>query len=295
VHDRLLSIAADRREDFNSVLARYVAERFLYRLTRTRHGKRFVLKGAMLFILWLGRLDRPTRDLDLLGSGEISEETLRTIFTDVCRARVRSDGLEFDEGSITVREIRENQVYQGFRVKVRGRLGNARVGVHVDVGVGDAVTPEPTETDYPTLLDLPSPRLKTYPRETVVAEKLNAMVQLGLRNSRMKDFFDLWLMSKSFAFDGIMLAESIRRTFERRQTLLETQSVCFQDAFARDTSKQTQWKALVQRGHLVDVPNEFRAVMEQIRRFLHPVIVACAERRDFDMQWPLGGPWQPRL
>ena len=124
VHDRLLSIAADRREDFNSLLARYVAERFLYRLTRTRHGKRFVLKGAMLFILWLGRLDRPTRDLDLLGSGEISEETLRTIFTDVRRARVKSDGLEFNAGSITVREIRENQVYQGFRVR-RFEAGSA--------------------------------------------------------------------------------------------------------------------------------------------------------------------------
>ena len=248
----------------------------------------------MLFILWFGRLDRPTRDLDLLGSGEISEETLRAIFADVCCARVKSDGLEFDTDSITVQEIRENQVYQGLRVKIRGRLGNARVGVQVDVGVGDAITPEPTEMDYPTLLDLPSPRLKTYPRETVVSEKLNAMVQLGLRNSRMKDFFDLWLMSRSFEFDGIVLAESVRRTFDRRQTPLEPQPVCFQEAFGGDTSKQTQWKALIQRGRLMDVPNEFHAVMEQIRRFLHPVLIASAEHRVFDMQWPLGGPWQPR-
>lgn len=147
VHDRLRKIAADRKEDFNALLARYAVERLLYRLTRTLHGKRFVLKGAMLFILWFDRLHRPTRDLDLLGSGEITEETLRAIFTDVCRARVQADGLEFDPDSITVEDIRENQAYHGLRVRIRGKLGNARVGVQIDVGVGGIITPPPTPID----------------------------------------------------------------------------------------------------------------------------------------------------
>lgn len=142
VHDRLRRIAADRKEDFNALLSRYGVERFLYRLTRTRHGKQFVLKGAMLFVLWFDRLHRPTRDLDLLGTGEITEETLRTIFTDACQFRVRADGLVFDPASMTVQEIRENQVYQGLRTKIKGRLGNARVDVQIDVGIGDAITPE---------------------------------------------------------------------------------------------------------------------------------------------------------
>jgi hypothetical protein len=227
VHDRLLNLTAERREDFNRVLARYGIERLMYRLTKTRHGKRFVLKGAMLFLLWLDRPHRPTRDLDLLGSGEITESTLRAIFTDVCQARVKPDGLTFDPDSITVQEIRENQVYQGLRVKVRGRLGNARVDVQIDVGTGDIITPTPVEIDYPTLLDLPAPHLKTYPKETVVAEKLEAMIQLGLRNSRMKDFFDLWLMARHFEFDGPTLAESIRRTCERRQTPVTADAACF--------------------------------------------------------------------
>jgi len=292
VHDRLRRLAADRREDFNALLARYGNERFLYRLSRTRHSKRFVLKGAMLFIVWLNRLHRPTRDLDLLGTGEITEATLREIFTDVCQARVKADGLAFDPASIAVREIRENQVYQGLRVKVRGRLGNARIDIQIDVGIGDSITPAPIEVDYPTLLDLPAPRIQTYPTETVVAEKLDAMVQLGLRNSRMRDFFDLWLMSQTFDFDGLILAEAIRRTFVRRQTALAAEPVCFTDAFAQDAAKHTQWRAFLRRSRLSDAPTEFPQVAEQVRAFLHPVIAALMGNTPFAQRWRPGGPWK---
>jgi len=292
VRDRLRRISVARREDFNALLVRYGIERFLYRLTRTRHGKRFVLKGAMLFILWFDRLPRPTRDLDLLGSGEITEQTLRVIIADVCRARVKPDGLVFDPASIVIQEIRETHVYHGLRAKVRGQLGNARVYVLVDVGVGDTITPDPVKADYPTLLDLPAPRFKTYPAATVVAEKFNAMVQLGLRNSRMKDFFDLWLMSESFEFDGVALAESVRRTFQRRQTPLDTRLVCFTDAFSHDSRKVVQWRAFVRRSHLSGAPAEFPEVMEHVRAFLQPPTAALTEQCDFDARWPPGGPWQ---
>ncbi len=293
IHDRLRGVAAERKEDFNALLSRYTVERFLYRLTRTRHGKRFVLKGAMLFTLWLNRLHRPTRDLDLLGSGEITTETLRAIFADVCQARVQADGLEFDPASITAQEIRENQVYQGLRARVRGRLGNARVDVQIDVGIGDAITPEPIDTDYPTLLDLPAPHLKAYPSETVVAEKLDAMVQLGLRNSRMKDFFDIWLLAGNLDFDGRTLAKAVQRTFERRQTPLEPAPVCLTDTFALDSSKGVQWKAFIRRSRLSDAPAEFPRVIEQVRVFLQPVVSTLAAGREFNMRWPPQGPWQP--
>lgn len=294
VHHRLRRIAADRREDFNALLVLYANERFLYRLSRTRHSRRFVLKGAMMFIVWLNRLHRPTRDLDLLGIGEITEATLRKIFTQVCEARVKADGLTFDPASIVVQEIRENQVYQGLRVKLRGRLGNARIDIQVDVGTGDTITPNPIEADYPTLLELPAPRLRTYPIETVVAEKLDAMVQLGLRNSRMRDFFDLWLMSRSFDFDGPVLAEAIQRTFARRGTALATEPTCFTDAFAQDASKNTQWHAFLRRSRLSDTPTAFAQVVDQVRTFLQPVIVALVEGRRVPQRWRPGGPWQPR-
>jgi len=293
VHDRLRRIAADRKEDFNALLSRYGVERFLYRLTRTRHGKQFVLKGAMLFVLWFDRLHRPTRDLDLLGTGEITEETLRTIFTDACQFRVRADGLVFDPASMTVQEIRENQVYQGLRTKIKGRLGNARVDVQIDVGIGDAITPESIATDYPTLLDLPAPHLKVYPTETVVAEKLETMVQLGLRNSRMKDFFDIWLLAESFEFDGPTLAEAVRRTFELRQTQLEREPIFLTKTFEMNTSLEVQWKAFVRRGHLSEAPTEWPEVLARIRAFLQPIVSTLAEKQEFNMRWLARGPWRP--
>lgn len=165
VHDRLLKLATSRKEDFNAMLGRYGNERVLYRLTRTKHGKRFVLKGASLFVLWLGRVHRPTRDLDLLGLGKIDAAALKTIFEDVCRASVEPDGLKFDPASVTVGEIREGQEYQGLRVTLRGAMGTARLSVQMDVGLGDAITPTPEEATYPTLLEMPAPRMKAYPRD----------------------------------------------------------------------------------------------------------------------------------
>lgn len=292
VHDRLRKIAADYREDFNALLARYGSERFLCRLARSPYGDQFVLKGAMLFILWLGRLHRPTRDLDLLAYGEITEASLRTMFAKVCRVPAGADGLEFDPASISVQEIRENQVYRGMRLKIRGCLGNARVDVQIDVGIGDAITPKPIEVDYPTLLDLPAPRLKAYPPETVVAEKLEAMIQLGLRNSRMKDFFDVWLLARNFAFAGEILVEAARRTLERRQTQPAREPACFSDAFASDLSKQVQGKAFIRRSGLTEAPSEFSQVMAEVRTLLQPLAAALAADRRFNELWPPGGPWQ---
>ena len=191
VRQRLLNLRVKYPGDFNVLLTRYAAERLLYRLSISPHSRQFVLKGALLFVVWLPQWHRPTRDLDLLGFGENSVERLTDLFREICQTEAVADGLEFDPASLEATEIREGQEYGGRRVRLLALLGNARVPVQVDVGFGDSITPGPCEIDYPTLLsDLPAPKLRAYPRETVVAEKLEAMVALGWANSRMKDFYD---------------------------------------------------------------------------------------------------------
>ena len=218
VRARLLNLAAARGEDFQLVLTRYANERLLHRLARSRHGGRFVLKGATLFTLWTGEPHRVTRDVDLLGFGDPSEAHIRSVFAEVLAVDVDDDGVRFDASSLEVGAIRQGQAYRGVRVLVVARVTTARVRLQVDVGFGDAITPQPVPVDLPALLDFEAPRLLAYPRETVIAEKLEAMVQRGLANSRMKDFYDLAVLARTFAFEGEVLARAIGATFERRGT-----------------------------------------------------------------------------
>lgn len=191
VHQRLLNIRDQTGEQFNHLLMRYAQERLLYRIQAAGHGNRFVLKGAMLFSLWRDIPGRPTRDVDLLGLGDLSRERLRTIFVDTCNASVVDDGMRFDPDTIRTEDIQGDQEYHGIRVRLVGFLGPARLAIQIDIGFGDSLTPPPTDIDYPTILDFPAPRLRAYHPATVVAEKLNAMVVLGALNSRMKDFYDM--------------------------------------------------------------------------------------------------------
>jgi len=218
VHHRLLNRAREQGEDFNLVLIRYMLERFLYRLGCSRHKDSFVLKGAMLFAAWTDQPPRPTRDLDLLGIGDSSDEALVRIFREIARTPVEPDGLVFDGDGISISEIREAQDYPGKRIKLPARLGNARLNLQIDVGFGDAVTPEPAEIVYPALLDMPAPRVRAYPCETVIAEKLQALVAFDVAISRMKDFYDMWTLSKQFPFEGASLSAAIAATFNRRST-----------------------------------------------------------------------------
>ncbi len=293
VHDRLLKLAVVRKEDFNSILARYGNERLLYRLTRTRHGKRFVLKGASLFVLWLGRVHRPTRDLDLLASGRIDPAILTSIFRDVCQIPVEPDGLRYDPASITVTDIRAGQEYQGLRVKLRGLLGTARLSIQVDVGLGDAITPKPEEAAYPTLLSMPAPLMKVYPRETTIAEKLDTMLERGLKNSRMKDYYDIALLSQHFAFDGSVLQTAIKATLQRRgHAAPASLPAALTDAFATDRAKSLQWNAFLRTHRSSGVSSDLAAVVRQAREFLAPPLYAIAGAIVFDRQWHPGGPWQ---
>jgi len=197
VKQRLMNRARQRGDDFNVLLTRYAIERLLYRLTQTEHAARFTLKGAMLFAIWMDKPHRPTLDVDLLAVGQPTADELRAVFQDICAAAVAPDGMSFDGASVRVAEIREDNIYQGLRVKLISNLGSARIPVQVDVGFGDVITPAAAETTFGPLLDLPPPVMAAYPPETVIAEKLEALVALGLANSRMKDFFDLYVLSRT--------------------------------------------------------------------------------------------------
>jgi hypothetical protein len=253
VRARLTDLARKQHEDFQLVLTRYAIERLLYRLTRTAHATEFVLKGAMLFQLWADSPHRPTRDLDLLGRGDPSVERLAVVFKAVCAAAVEDDGLAFDP---------------------------------------DAVTPGPVTVQYPALLDLPAPELAAYPRETVVAEKFQAMASLGIANSRMKDFFDLWVLARSFAFAGPVLADAIRATFARRKTPVPAAPpLALTAEFGTDKGKTTQWAAFLKKGKLDAGGAGLVDVCGFLAGFLMPPALALAAGAAFDRTWPAGGSW----
>lgn len=267
IHARLLNIAKARGEDFNLILTRYGIERFLYRLSLVPARDSYWLKGALLFDLWFDVPHRPTRDADFLGFGPVDAEVLAGTIRETCGIAA-DDGMEFDPTSIVIEEIREDARYGGLRVKLLGRLGNARCTVQLDVGYGDAVTPGPEEAIYPTLLDdqLP-PRLLVYPRATVVAEKLEAIVSLGMANSRMKDYFDLRTLAREGVLDHRLLGDAVAATFQRRRTALPIGvPLGLSDEFAQDPTKQTQWDAFLNKNRL-DAPTLEEVIME-VRDFV---------------------------
>lgn len=267
IHARLLNLAKARGEDFNLILTRYAIERFLYRLSLAPARDVYWLKGALLFDLWFDVPHRPTRDADFLGFGPIDIEALANTVREICDIAVE-DGMRFDAASIIVEEIREEAHYGGLRVRLVARLGNARCTVQLDVGYGDAVTPGPEEAVYPTLLDdQPAPRLRVYPRAAVAAEKLEAIVSLGMANSRMKDYFDLRALAQEGVLDARQLGDAITATFQRRQTWVpENMPLGLSDEFAHDTTKQAQWKAFLGKNRL-DAPTLIEVIVE-VRRFV---------------------------
>jgi predicted nucleotidyltransferase component of viral defense system len=292
VRQRLINEAKRTGRLYNEIEQYYAMERFLYRLAQSEHGGKFVLKGALLFTVWQGSRFRPTRDIDLLGRLDNSQEAVAQVFRSVCSRDVPDDGLVFDPASVATLAITEDADYQGIRVNVEGRLGTSRIRIQVDIGFSDVVVPAPVETDYPTILDYPAPRLKAYSRESVIAEKLEAMVSLGEGNSRMKDFADLWYLSRHFAFTGPPLTEAIAKTFQRRKTAIPQQPTAFTADFARLGTKQAQWKAFTRRSAPEGMPSEFEIVVEGISAFLGPILSHLAVGQPMPQHWEAPGPWQ---
>lgn len=292
INARLLNLARARKEDAQFVVTQYGIERFLYRLSTSPHASSFVLKGASLFTVWSGHPHRATKDIDLLGKGAPDLDRLGRVFRDVCSVPAEDDGLFFDPSTVTTERIKEGANYEGVRVLLRATLGTARLAMQVDVGFGDAVTPAAVPADFPTLLGHPAPRIHIYPRETVVAEKLQAMVDLGLFNSRMKDFYDLWFLARGFEFEGHVLAQALEATFARRRTPLPSEPpFALTPAFAADGQKQVQWRAFLSRSRVVETALALAAVIEQLWAFLEPPLLAAREGTAFSATWS-DGVWQ---
>lgn len=284
IRQRLNNYAKGNGEDFNRLLTRFANERFLYRLSISEYKDRFLLKGASLFTLWFNAPHRPTRDVDLLGFGSSEITDIEKVFREICAVE-SADGLIFNAESVKGADIKEGQEYQGVRILFSVLLGTARIRLQFDVGFGDAVTPKAETVAFPTVLDFPAPELRAYPKETVVAEKFEAMVKLGITNSRMKDFWDLRFMISEFEFDGEILQAAIRATFERRQTAFPIDlPLALTDEFVEDAQKQMQWKAFLRKNKLEDF-TEFRETIQLLAHFFLPIIESLRKDETFKATW----------
>jgi hypothetical protein len=294
VRHRLMNRARQDDQEFQFVLTRYALERLVYRLSLSPYAEKFILKRATLFYVWnpTSRAYRPTRDLDFLMRGENSVEILETIFGKVIQTEVSPDGLVFDPESVKAAPIREDNRYGGLRVNLMALLEKARIPLQIDIGFGDKITPDPEEIIFPSLLGLETPHLSAYPKETVIAEKLEAMVSLGEANSRMKDFYDIHFLSLHYAFDGHILSQAIAATFTGRGTVIPVGEIYPLTAeFSCNPARQRLWTGFLKRLGLRDVETSFEVVTQQIAAFVQLPTQAASQDADLSRKWSPGGPW----
>jgi predicted nucleotidyltransferase component of viral defense system len=292
VHQRIINLARAQKSEANLIFTRYGLERFLYRLSRSPHADSFVLKGAMLFFVWTGTASRPTRDLDLLASLSPDTEEIRRVFQNICDTAVEDDALEFQTDAMEIENTQGLRRFGGFRVIPPALLGKVRLQIQVDLGFGDTVTPAPKHITSPTLLGQPAPQLAAYHMETVIAEKTEAIVKLGLTNTRTKDYFDLLVLSRKFAFTGPDLVASLAATFGTRETPIPAEiPPGLTDGFATDAISRTRWHSFLRRNGLADDPDWPEAVAA-VRAFVLPPLQAVGQARAFMQEWPVGGPWR---
>jgi len=293
IRARLLALAQSKGEDYQRVLGRYAIERFLYRLGRSPYRDKFALKGATLFTLWTGQTHRPTKDLDLLGRGSSAigevEETIRAI----CKIP-EEDGIIFDSKSVEGTKIKEEDEYDGVRIKFQAELAGARIPMQIDIGFGDAVYPEPELASFPVLLPMEAPVIRAYPREASIAEKFHAMVDLDIRNSRMKDFYDIWFMANAWTFDMASLRKAILGSFERRGSALPAGvPFALTDEFLNDPQKKQQWAAFVSRLNPEARTPSLAEVGSVLRDFLLPCISVGSRIRPEPSHWDPTLRWNP--
>ncbi len=286
---RLKNYSKENDEDFGLTLSRFAIERFIYRLSVSKYANQFVLKGAQLFRIWADTPIRPTRDLDLLrfGSADISE--LVDIFKHICDMSIEeSDGIQFLPDTVKAEAIRDQTEYDGIRVRLEYRIGKTGQYVQVDIGFGDAITPSSREIEYPSILDMSQPRMQSYPCETVIAEKIEAMVSLGITNSRMKDFFDIYILSEKYEFKGNIVQKAIEQTFRRRQTdIPDGLPIALTEDFYKDTIKQAQWLGFLRRHELNEVleGRDFEEVVNYIKEFIIPIFDNINSRSEIELKW----------
>jgi hypothetical protein len=245
-----------------------------------------------MFLVWESRASRSTINIDMLGKMKNNPEVVIATVREICRQKVEPDGVVFDTESVRGERITEGADYEGVRIRFRGSLDTARIAIQLDVGFGDHVIPSPRRVSYPTILDLPAPRVRGYSRESTIAEKFEAMVRHGAMNSRMKDFWDMRLLSRQFDFDGKTLAMAVAKTFATRHTTVPADPVAFTEAFIRDEKKQAQWKAFLRKIRMSDDPDAFADAVYAVSSFLKPVVDHLVNHRPVPTIWKAPGPWQ---
>ncbi len=295
IRARLLNHARQHGDDYQRVLTRFAIERLLYRLSQMEAAEHYVLKGAMLFVTWPEHVFRPTGDLDLLGQGDPDPAVIAAHFASICAIKVVEDGIIFDPASVTVNAVREANQYQGVRISLRGELAKANVSVHVDIGFGDHVYPAPKRQSFPSLLpNLPAAQILMYPPETVVAEKFEAMIRFGEANGRIKDFYDVWVTSRTFPFDLPSLLEAVIGTLGRRKTAMPTEMpVGLTDAFAKVVDESGLWHGFLRRTKPTLQPPPFADLLGELRQFFGPVIASLTRPEAARGRWePDGRAWR---
>jgi predicted nucleotidyltransferase component of viral defense system len=292
VHQRLLDKAKESSRPFNELLQYFAIERFIYRLSKSPYADRFILKGALMFSAWCGPASRPTMDIDLLGKIDNRLEVITAAIKDACQMDVEADGISFNAETVEAFRITEDAEYEGVRVRIHGNLGNARVSIQIDIGFGDVIVPNPRTVSYPAILDFPAPELKGYTMESTIAEKFQAMVKLGVLNSRMKDFYDIWILSRTFDFKGEILAEAVEKTFANRKTPINLNAAIFDPSFGKDGNKNVQWQGFIRKTKLNNAPESFEEVMAVVKLFLEPLAESIVERGAFNSNWTAPGPWR---
>lgn len=294
VRGRLQNRAKQTGRPLQELLQYFVMERFLYRLSKSEHGSRFVLKGALMFRVWNAAQSRATRDIDFLARADNDVESIAQMFKAVCEQEVIPDGVHFHSSTFQGLAIKEDADYSGVRVTFKATIQNAQLPMQIDVGFGDVVNPAPTIIEYPAILDFEPARLAGYPAETVIAEKFEAMVKLGQLNSRMKDFHDILILSRQFEFDGPSLATAIQATFQNRGTAIRTDASLFSGELANDKSKQLQWTAFIRKSRIEGVPPAFPEVVSELVRFLLPVTQLIEGVGQAAIAWQPDRGWQDR-
>lgn len=289
----LQSKARETNRPFAEVLQYYGMERFIYRFSRSEYADKFILKGALMFTVWQVPQRRTTLDIDFSSTYDNQIVTIEKVIRDVCKVSVAPDGLVFDSQTIKGRKMKEDADYEGVRVKFRGFLERARIPMQIDVGFGDVIYPKPKTINYPVILDFPKPHLKGYPAESVISEKFEAMIKLGLLNSRMKDFYDIWLMMRQFDFDGPKFAEALKRTFKHRKTPIPQNKPLFaEEIYDGGSDRQILWKALLRKGDIKHVPEKLNIVTKTIEEFLIKPLNAIKNEQNFEKKWNAPGPWK---
>jgi len=293
VHARIKNLAKQSGRTFQEIFYYYAMERFLYRLSNSRYSNSFILKGGLMFKGWGIPLRRPTRDIDVQGYQENSINNLVTIVQNICVQDVEPDGMWFDPDSVRGENIVNEAEYQGIRIYFIGYLGKAPVHLHLDVSFANVITPAEIEVEYPPLLNMPSFEIRGYPYETAISEKFESMVKLDSINDRMKDFFDIWLLSQHVEIQGTTLVKAIQATFNNRKTPLPiNMPTALTSEFA--LLRQADWERFLNRSDLnvLEYPS-LDEIISVLREFLWPVVLAAVNNTPFDNTWNVGGSWIP--